>query len=156
MRWRNHLFLEYSLWKFAHSVPVKYWRKLIFKWFLVSPTLFPVAQFGDGNILISLFLSSSIICSGAHSLLAHTNTDVHTSVQKGWYSLLHVKGGTFLLHRGFIGVGFSFPFNLAFQFRHLHWYIKLPINSHENQEIITLQHSIYFQLCAELHNMQAQ
>lgn len=53
---------------------------------------------------------------------------------------------TFLL----CGFGFFVFPDLPFQFRQLHWCIKLPINSHKNQEIITLQQSIHLQLCAEV------
>lgn len=112
------------------------------------PTLFPFAQFGDGNVQISLFLSSSIICSGAHSLLANTNTDVHTSGVH--FSMWKWKDCLF--HQGIFAVWVSFFVfsDLPFQFRQLHWCIKLPVKSHKNQEIITLQQSIPLQLCAEV------
>lgn len=42
-----------------------------------------------------------------------------------------------------------FP-DLPFQFRQLNRYIKLPINSHKNQEIITLQQSKHLQPCAKV------
>lgn len=75
--------------------------------------------------------------------------------KKAWWSLLHVEGEgllasaqTFLLWF-FALFFFSFP-DLPFQFGQLHWCIKLPINSHENQEIITRWQSIHLQFCAEI------
>lgn len=88
-----------------------FWSLLLF---------FPVAQFGDGNIQIPLFLSSSVTCSGACSLLAHSNTDVHTSVQKAWCLSLRVEEERLLvLAQKFLLHVSGFP-DLPFQLRQLH------------------------------------
>lgn len=83
------------------------------------------------------------------TLLAHTNTSVHTSVQKACCSL-HVEGeGLIASAQTSLLCIFVFP-DLLFEFGQLHRCIKLPINSHKNQEIITLRQSISLQPCAEI------
>lgn len=107
---------EYLLTQFQQNTE----GKRIFKQFLVSPTLFPIAQFGDGNIQLPLFLSSSVICSGAYSLLAHSNTDVHTSIWKAWCSHLHVEEEGLLVSAQKFLLCVSVLPDLPFQFRQLH------------------------------------